>query len=274
MIKKQLLCSSIVLMLVAAAKLYSYNKASGANDIVADARMAERMVSEMRASLPSAEEKASSLYLATLSFADKELPTDDERVESTIRRHLRSLSYRNTHTYQLHRQAASSLPQIAAILRQYGIPEDFKYIPLIESGLQQGTSSHRGASGYWQFMPATARSFGLRVDDVVDERQDLAKSTHAAARYLKQLHREFGDWTLVAAAFNVGEGRLQRAMKAQNQGDYFKLRINKETDAYVYKLVSMKAIIEHPDRHGYTRGRTIMAQARLEADHDGDINRI
>lgn len=264
MIKKQLLCSSVVLMLVAAAKLYSYNTTANDEHVVIEARKAERMVSEMKGSTADTEENAWLSYFATLSFVDQGLPIGNERVETALRRHLRTLSYHNTRTYRLHRHAASALPQVAAVLRAHGIPEDFKYIPLVESGLERGTSSHKGASGYWQFMPATARSFGLRVDGEVDERQDLAKSTRAAAKYLKALHREFGDWTLVAAAYNVGEGRLSRVIKAQGSQDYFALRINKETDAYVYKLVSMKAIIENPEQHGYNRGRTIMAQAQQE----------
>ncbi len=270
MIKKQLLCSSVVLMLVAAAKLYSYNTASNDLHIVTEARKAERIVSEMKGSAAEIEEEnAWSSYFASLSFVNKTLPVDNERVENALRRHLRTLSYNNTGTYRLHRLAASSLPKIASILKAHGIPEDFKYIPLVESGLEQGTSSHKGASGYWQFMPATARSFGLRVDEVVDERQDLEKSTQAAAKYLKALYREFGDWTLVAAAYNVGEGRLAKTIKAQGKEDYFNLHINKETDAYVYKLISMKAIIENPEQHGYNRGRTIMAQA-LQGSETGN----
>lgn len=265
MIKKQLLCSSVVLILVLAAKLYSYNTASNDDHIVEEARKAERMVSEMKEVVAdTADENAWSSYFASLSFVDQELPVDNERVENILRRHLRTLSYNNTRTYRLHRVAASALPKVASILEAHGIPEDFKYIPLVESGLASGTSSHKGASGYWQFMPATARAFGLRVDDEVDERQDLEKSTRAAAKYLEILHREFGDWTLVAAAYNVGEGRLLRAIKAQGKQDYFTLKINKETDVYVYKLVSMKAIIENPEQHGYNRGRTIMVQAQQE----------
>lgn len=262
-------------MLVAAAKLYTYNTASNDQSIVAEALMAERMVREMRENTVTDEERDRASYLASLRFVGKELPVDNERVERAISRHLRTLSYRNTRTHRMHRQAANALPKVAAILKAQGIPEDFKYVPMVESGLVSGTSSHRGASGYWQFMPATARSFGLRVDEEVDERQDLEKSTRAAAKYLKALHREFGDWTLVAAAFNVGEGRLQRAMKAQGHDDYFQLRINKETDAYVYKLVSMKAIIEDPDQHGYARGRAIMAQAQPEtAAAEPTVNRM
>lgn len=273
MIKKQLLCSSVVLMLVAAAKFYSYSTASNDRHIVAEARKAERIVSEMKGIAGEVEEEnAWSSYFATLSFVDKSLPVDNERVENALRRHLRRLSYNNTRTYRLHRVAASSLPKVASILRAHGIPEDFKYIPLVESGLEQGTSSSKGASGFWQFMPATARAFGLRVDSVVDERQDLQKSTRAAARYLKALYREFGDWTLVAAAYNVGEGRLARAIKAQGKDDYFELRINKETDAYVYRLISMKAIIENPEQHGYNRGRTIMAQVRQDSESQADAS--
>mgnify|MGYP003522151490 CR=1 FL=1 len=151
----------------------------------------------------------------------------------------------------MHKKADKYLPKIAAILKDYGIPEDFKYIPLVESGLDPKVTSHKGAGGYWQFMPATARLYGLRVDGKVDERKNFVKSTHAAAKYIKSLYEQFGDWTLVAAAYNVGGGSLKSTMRRQNKDNYYHLRLNAETGSYVYKLVSVKEVIEHPDKHGY-----------------------
>ena len=124
-------------------------------------------------------------------------------------------------------------------------------MPLVESGLKSGTSP-KGASGYWQFMPQTARDFGLRVNSELDERQNMERSTIAAAKYLKSLYKEFGSWTLAAAAYNIGEGGLRKQISRQNQDNYFKMSLNRETASYVYKLISMKEIIENPTRHGYT----------------------
>src|SRR5690606_5031247 len=136
----------------------------------------------------------------------------------------------------------------------------------VESGFTSGTTSRRGASGYWQFMPNTAKAFGLQVDDVVDERQDVEKSTIAAAKYLKSLYGEFNSWTLVAAAFNIGEGNLLRAINRQNEDNYFRLKLNRETGSYLYKLISVKEIIEHPTRHGYRTKKIQLANATTQAD--------
>src|SRR5690606_24311179 len=129
--------------------------------------------------------------------------------------------------------------------------------------------SHRGASGYWQFMPATAKSFGLRVDNAVDERKDIEKSTVAAAKYIKALYREVNSWTLVAAAFNIGEGNLLRAINRQQEDNYFRLKLNKETGSYVYELFSVKEIIEHPKLHGYRRNAIRLADASAAAGESG-----
>jgi hypothetical protein len=140
-------------------------------------------------------------------------------------------------------------------LKAYGIPEDFKYMPLVESGLAEGTSP-RGASGYWQFMPGTARSYGLRVNSVVDERKNMRKSTIAACKYLKELHGIFNSWTLAAAAYNIGEINLLRQMARQGQKNYYKMRLNGETASYVYKLIAMKEIIENPIQYGFVKRKT------------------
>ncbi|WP_262247542.1 lytic transglycosylase domain-containing protein [Parapedobacter soli] len=263
MIKKQLLCFSAVLLLVSLSKLYTH-------EVSADERHSEKWTDDSLSLQLLMQEDISAIrntpYFASLSFADENLPLGDQRIEGKMMRYLREYSYAKQRSHGLHRKALSALPKVAAILRSHGVPEDFKYIPLVESGFTSGTTSHRGASGYWQFMPATARSFGLRVDDTADERQDIEKSTVAAAKYIKALYREFNSWTLVAAAFNAGEGALLRAINRQKEDNYFRLKLNKETGSYVYKLISVKEIIEHPNLHGYRSNAIRLAETSSADD--------
>lgn len=200
----------------------------------------------------------------SLSFAKEELPLEDKKVTVRMKRTLKAHNYNNLQTNKLHQKASKWFPIIEPILKKYNIPDDFKYMPLVESGLHSGTS-HKGASGYWQFMPQTARSFGLRVDGTVDERQHVRKSTIAACKYLRSLFGKFKSWTLVAAAYNAGEGGLKRQMARQDKDDYFKMKLNRETATYVYKLISMKEIIENPKQYGYkSKPRRLLAHHKAE----------
>lgn len=198
-------------------------------------------------------EKQKEAYYRSVVFAQQTVPLHQPSVERKMERYLTNFSFRKQQSYDLHKKAEKHLPRIASILASYGIPEDFKYVPLVESDMNPQITSHKGAGGYWQFMPATARLYGLKVDANIDERKDLVKSTHAAARYLKSLYNEFNDWTLVAAAYNVGGGSLKNSIRRQGTSDYYNLRLNKETGAYVYKLVSMKQVVENPHKYGYKR---------------------
>ena len=266
MIKKQLLCCSAVLLLVLFSKLYSYHVAANT-----EAHFASQQDSLSHGVwlLEDISDIRNTPYFASLNFANENLPLGDQQIEKKMMRYLKEYSYNRRRSYRLHQKAKDALPQVAAILRRHGVPDDFKYIPLVESGFASGTTSHRGASGYWQFMPSTAKAFGLRVDSLVDERQDIEKSTAAAAKYIKSLYREFNSWTLVAAAYNVGEGNLKRTINNQNEDNYFRLRLNKETGSYVYKLISVKEIIENPDMHGYRRGNTLLAMDAEAKENQG-----
>ncbi|WP_432709744.1 lytic transglycosylase domain-containing protein [Pedobacter sp.] len=204
------------------------------------------------------KEKEPVSLMAQLTFADESLPQDDHKVEKKMKSTLRNFSYAKQQTNRLHRIAAEWFPIIEPILEQYGIPEDFKYMPLVESGVRGGVSP-KGAAGYWQFMPGTARSYGLKVNSKVDERNNLRKSTIAASKYIKELYGIFGNWTLVAAAYNVGDNHMRKQIKKQKENDYFKMKLNRETAGYVYKLVSMKQIMENPSRYGYTAPRELLA---------------
>ncbi|WP_228085180.1 lytic transglycosylase domain-containing protein [Mucilaginibacter sp. JRF] len=193
---------------------------------------------------------------AGFSFADEDLPENSKRVNRKLNYSLRMHSYTKVQSNILHIKAEKLFPVIEPILEEYGIPEDFKYIPLVESGLREGTS-RKGARGPWQFMPGTARSFGLKVGNKKDERLNLRKSTVAACKYLNELFDEFGSWTLAAAAYNNGSIRIVKAMHKQNEDNYFRMRLNRETGMYVYKLVAMKEVIENPEKYGYDE---LMAQ--------------
>lgn len=217
---------------------------------------------------PAKTEVSTKKYFNSLSFANEDLPKGDAKINKRMKNMLKEHKYQHLQTNILHRKAAQYFPVIEPILQYYGIPDDFKYLPLVESGLKGGTSP-KGASGYWQFMPQTARDFGLRVNSNIDERQKISKSTVAAAKYLRSLYREFGNWTLVAAAYNIGEGRLKRQMNRQNQDNYFKMKLNRETASYVYKLISMKEIIENPRLYGYKgKASRLLAKAPTKATKD------
>lgn len=187
---------------------------------------------------------------ADFSFANETLPVDNKRVNFKMYRSLQKSRYKTVQSNILHLKADKLFPIIEPILKAYGIPEDFKFVPLVESGLREGTSP-KGARGPWQFMPGTARSYGLKVGRGGDERLNLRKSTIAACRYIKELYSEFNSWTLAAAAYNNGSVKLGRAINKQNEDNYFLMSLNRETGSYVYKLVAMKEVITHPGKYGY-----------------------
>jgi membrane-bound lytic murein transglycosylase D len=184
------------------------------------------------------------------SFADETLPVKDAGVKRRLERSLQKHGYRNVGSNILHVKALKWFPIIEPILKAYGIPDDFKYVPLVESGFGESVSS-KGARGLWQFMPGTARTYGLKVHGDIDERTNMRKSTIAACRYIRALYSDFNSWTLAAAAYNNGEIKLEHAINNQSEDNYFLMHLNSETAAYVYNLVAMKQIISQPERYGY-----------------------
>ncbi|WP_371416356.1 lytic transglycosylase domain-containing protein [Pedobacter sp. L105] len=185
--------------------------------------------------------------MARLNFAEESLPLGDKRVERKMKKVLAAHNFSHLQTTHLQQLAAEWFPIIEPILAAYGIPDDFKYVPLVESGIQGGMSP-KGANGFWQFMPGTARTYGLRVNSEIDERKNLRKSTIAACKYIKELYGVFDSWTLVAAAYNVGDNHMKKQIHRQSEDNYFKMKLNRETGGYVYKLISMKETIKDPKR--------------------------
>ena len=260
MIKKHLITCSVVLGLLLTAKMFIYSTPATIDNYLNALKGAKN------------DEFSIEPYFNTLSFANETLPLGDQRIKHKMNAILSAHTYKALQTSKLHRQAEKWFPIIEPILKQYGIPADFKYVPLVESGLQGGTSP-KGASGYWQFMPQTARDFGLEVNAGLDERDNIRKSSIAAAKYIKSLYREFDSWTLAAAAYNIGEGSLKRQMLKQSQDNYYKMKLNRETASYVYKLISMKEIIENPTRYGYNnRASRLLANTNSEIKSLFDAN--
>lgn len=188
---------------------------------------------------------------AGFSFADEAIPVNDKRVELKLKKSISKNRFKNVQSNILHSKADKMFPIIEPILKAYGIPEDFKFVPLVESGFGEGTSP-KGARGAWQFMPGTARTYGLIVRGGIDERLNLRKSTIAACKYINELYAEFNSWTLAAAAYNNGSIKLARAINKQNEDNYFRMTLNRETGSYVYKLIAMKEIITKPRKYGYS----------------------
>ena len=184
--------------------------------------------------------------LLEIHFCGDELPLHDAAV---ARRYQKAVEAFDNPAFKANRhKVASELKTINQILKKHKVPSDFRYVPLIESNFVATAVSPKGAGGYWQLMPETARALGLRVDATVDERRDLIKSTNAAAKYLQWLYGQLGDWTLVAAAYNVGPGKLIKHMDSQKKNDFYQLRLNNETSKYVYKIVAAKEWFNAPTR--------------------------
>ena len=187
----------------------------------------------------------------TLYFCGERVPLNLWYVREGLDRELVSNMYYQSSTLFNIKRATRVFPTIERILREEGVPQDMKYLCVIESGLQNVTSP-AGAGGYWQFMKATGQKYGLEISDEIDMRNDLEASTHAACRYLKSLKARFGGWTEAAAAYNCGENGLEKRLANQQQQSYYELHLNKETQRYVYRILALKLIMQHPQDYGYT----------------------
>lgn len=252
MIKKHIITCTVILGLLVMAKVFAYYMPQAA-------KSQKKQSNTSTKDTTTTVKKAGPLSLmAELKFAEESLPQGDARVERKMKKVLAAYNYSRLQTNRLHRMAEEWFPIIEPILAAYGIPNDFKYVPLVESGLQGGMSP-KGANGFWQFMPGTARTYGLKVNSTTDERKNLRKSTIAACKYIKELYGVFDNWTLVAAAYNVGDTHMKRQINRQNQDNYFKMKLNRETGGYVYKLISMKQILEFPVRYGYSGSKGVLA---------------
>ncbi|MCH2231197.1 MAG: lytic transglycosylase domain-containing protein [Crocinitomicaceae bacterium] len=183
-------------------------------------------------------------------FCGKTISLDNFDIRERLDKEIIVNTYYHSSTIQSFKRANRYFNRIEAELKDKGVPEDFKYLCLIESGLTQAISPS-GAQGFWQFMPATAKEYGLLVNDEIDERLNVEKSTTAACAYLKKANSSLNDWVLTAAAYNRGVGGITKDLRSQEVDSYFDLHLNSETSRYVFRILALKLIFENPEAYGF-----------------------
>jgi len=187
---------------------------------------------------------------SAMEFCGEKVPLEKLTVRESLDRELLVNTYWQSNSILHHKRANRWLPLITEVLKKNNVPEDMKYIALIESGLTNVVSP-AGATGFWQFLKQTGREFGLEINGEVDERYHVRKSTEAACRYLKLAYERFGSWTLAAASYNMGMNGVDKQLKRQQTQSYYELLLIEETARYVFRALALKEIMADPERYGF-----------------------
>jgi hypothetical protein len=185
-----------------------------------------------------------------LDFAGEPVPLNDTEVRERIDREILAICFWHSSIIQNIKFSRRYFPIIEELSKKHGIPDDFKYLAVTESSLRNATSV-AGAKGIWQFMPETAESYNLFISKEIDERYNFYKASDAACQLLKRLKDKFGSWTLAAAAYNCGEGRVKERMSEQGQSSYYELVLPEETMRYLPRIIAMKEIMKNPAKYGF-----------------------
>ena len=186
----------------------------------------------------------------TLRFAGESFDITSPDLRERLDRELLVNTYWQSNMMLLLKRSNKFFPLIERVLKEESVPIDFKYLAVIESGLEN-VRSPAGAKGFWQIMRTTGRDYGLEINSNVDERYHLEFSTKVAAKYLKRAKEKFGSWALAAAAYNRGINGIQRNLTTQKASDYFDLFLGQETSRYLFRIFAVKEIIENPIKYGY-----------------------
>ena len=187
----------------------------------------------------------------SMVFASQVIRFDDWDMRERMEREMISFATSHQNSILILKKAPRYLPRMRKILKEEGVPEDFVYLCVIECNLNALAKSGVGAAGFWQFMETTAREYKLEVNDCIDERFDIEKSTRAACKYLKNSYAKFGDWMAVAASYNAGMGRIGGELGKQDADNVFDLWLNTETSRYIFRLLAVKLMIENPSGFGF-----------------------
>ena len=185
-----------------------------------------------------------------MTFAGERVPLQDTDVRERLDREIHVNTYWHSNMLLMIKKANRFFSEIEPLLKKYNLPDDFKYLAVAESGLDNVTS-HAGASGFWQFMKATGKEYGLEINNYVDERFNLELATKVAAQYLINSKELFGSWTNAAAAYNAGNAGITKQMKRQDATDYYSLLLNSETGRYVFRILAFKEILSNPEKYGF-----------------------
>ncbi len=195
-----------------------------------------------------------------MTFAGESVPLQDTDVRERLDREIHVNTYWHSNMLLMIKKANRFFSEIEPLLKKYNLPDDFKYLAVAESGLDNVTSS-AGASGFWQFMRATGKQYGLEINSYVDERYNLELATKVASEYLRNSKELFGSWTNAAAAYNAGNAGISKQMKRQDATDYYNLLLNPETGRYVFRILAFKEILSNPEKYGFFVNQDDLYQA-------------
>ena len=187
---------------------------------------------------------------ANMNFCGEKVDLKSEDIWERMDKELLKNIYWQSNTMLYLKRANKFFPIIESILKANNIPDDFKYLAVIESGLED-VISPSGAAGFWQILKGTAKEYGLEVNPAIDERYNLEKSTLIACRYLQKAYGKFGSWTLAAASYNKGQNGVKRLIEKQGTNNYYNLYLNSETSRYVFRIIAVKEILENPKKYGF-----------------------
>jgi hypothetical protein len=188
-----------------------------------------------------------------VSFAGEEMPLQNFDTRESLDRELNATAYRHGSTILTVKRAGRYFPEIEKILRENGIPDDFKYLACAESDLSNVVSP-AGATGFWQIMEGTGKEYGMTINKEIDDRYNLEKSTLFACNYFRKAYEKYGSWTMAAASYNNGFNGLDEQVSIQKETDYYNLLLNDETARYLFRIVSLKLIISDPSKYGFNIG--------------------
>ena len=206
---------------------------------------------------------------ANLNLAGERVPIERPDIRERMDRELLVNTYWQSNGLLLIKRTHKYFPILEPLLKKYGLPDDFKYLAVAESGLIDETSS-AGAAGFWHFLKSTGREYGLEINDNVDERYDIEKSTKVAAEYLLKSKERFGSWTLAAAAYNAGNYRVSSSLETQQVTDYYDALLPDETERYVFRIIALKEVLSNPKKYGFEFEKedlyTLSATKTVEVD--------
>ena len=236
--KKTLIFLSVSILILTASQFFIYSKNEGTEDVSFQHNF-------------NSDYKIYALNKPDgINFAGELMPLAQADIYERFDRELMVNTYWQSQTLLFLKRSHKYFPIIEPILAEYGIPEDFKYLAVAESGLTNAVSP-AGAKGFWQILAATAKEKGLEVNKEVDERYNLEKSTEAACKYFLKAYKEFGNWTMVAASYNMGISGLKKQIDRQKASNYYDLLLNSETARYVFRIVAVKEILNYSKRYGF-----------------------
>ena len=207
----------------------------------------------------------------SIELAGETTPIQRNDVKESLKKELIVNTYLHSHTIQILKIAPRVFSIIEPILKAHGVPDDFKYLAVIESKLDLKAISPAGAVGAWQIMKATGKELGLEVTNDIDERYNIERSTEAAAEYLQKAYKKFGTWTLAAAAYNGGSAMIAKQMKIQKEENYYDLLLGEETERYVFRILAMKQIMNSPEKYNFNVKKIFPTEPTQKVEVKGSI---